>query len=87
MEYLDGITLKMWITEVGRLDTEKALKVIAFVLDALRQIHAKHVIHRDLKPDNVYETREGRRLRLEFGCAKQLAAESEKSMDTTFAHG
>ncbi len=87
MEYLDGMTLKMWISEVGRLDAEKALKVIAFVIDALKAIHAKNVIHRDLKPDNVYVTREGRILLLDFGGAKQLAAEAEKSMDTTFAHG
>jgi serine/threonine protein kinase len=87
MEYLEGMTLKAWIQRSGRLSTAKALKVTNFIIDALRAVHAAKVVHRDLKPDNVYVTNQGRTLLLDFGGAKQLLADQEKSVDITFAHG
>ena len=87
MEFLDGKTLKDWITLNGRLETEQALQVMGFVLDALRAVHATHVVHRDVKPDNIYLTQQGRTLLLDFGGAKQLTAEGDRSMDAMFAHG
>lgn len=87
MEFLDGMTLKHWITRVGRLPLDKALRVMGFVVDALQVVHAEHVVHRDVKPDNVYITHQGRTLLLDFGGAKQLTAEGDKTMDAMYAHG
>lgn len=87
MEYLDGRTLKQWLDEGNRFDTAKALKLIGFVLDALKAVHRANIIHRDIKPDNIYITESGRVLLLDFGGAKQLTAEGERSMDAMFAHG
>lgn len=87
MEFLDGRTLKEWIALNRRLEAAQALQIMGFVLDALRAVHATHVVHRDVKPDNVYITHEGRTLLLDFGGAKQLTAEGDRSMDAMFAHG
>ena len=87
MEFLDGMTLKSWIRAAGRLDVPKALQVMGFVFDALKAVHAAKVVHRDLKPDNIYITQTGRTLLLDFGGAKQLTAEGDKSMDAMFAQG
>jgi serine/threonine protein kinase len=87
MEFLDGFTLKAWLESVGRLETKSALDVMVFIVDALRAVHRSGVVHRDLKPDNVYVTNTGRTLLLDFGGAKQLASVGEKSMVAMFAHG
>lgn len=87
MEFLDGMTLKSWLSRVGKIETSKALDVVTFIVDALRAAHAVGVVHRDLKPDNVYITHQGRTLLIDFGGAKQLTAEGDKSMDAIFAHG
>lgn len=87
MEFLDGVTLKSWLSRVGKIETRKALDVVNFIVDALRAAHAVDVVHRDLKPDNVYITHQGRTLLIDFGGAKQLTADGDKSMDAMFAHG
>lgn len=87
MEFLDGMTLKSWLSRVGKIETSKALDVVTFIVDALRAAHAVDVVHRDLKPDNVYITHQGRTLLIDFGGAKQLTAAGDKSMDAMFAHG
>lgn len=87
MEFLDGMTLKSWLSQVGQFETSKALEVMAFMVDALRAAHAVDVVHRDLKPDNVYITRQGRTLLIDFGGAKELTSDGDKSMDAMFAHG
>lgn len=87
MEYLEGCTLKTLQQERGRFSERETLDVMVFVLDALRTTHAENVIHRDVKPDNIYLTRQGRTLLLDFGGAKQLAVGGERSVDTVFSPG
>ncbi|MFH1438163.1 MAG: serine/threonine-protein kinase [Pseudomonadota bacterium] len=53
MEYLDGVSLSGYIEE-RMLSIDDATGIIIQVLDALNAVHAKGVIHRDLKPDNIF---------------------------------
>ncbi|MDM0029583.1 serine/threonine-protein kinase [Variovorax saccharolyticus] len=87
MEFLGGMTLKRWIDSSGGLELAKALKVMDFILEALKEVHKLRVVHRDVKPDNVYITHHGRTLLLDFGGAKQLTGDGDKSVDAMFAHG
>jgi serine/threonine protein kinase len=88
MEYLEGLTLGEWLMQSGgRIETARALDVATFLIDALHIVHGAGVVHRDLKPDNVYLTPQGRALLLDFGGAKQVAMESDKSMDLMLSNG
>lgn len=87
MEYLDGITLKERLDALKQLGVEEALKLIDFVLDALKAVHRAGIVHRDTKPDNIYITGSGRVLLLDFGGAKQLTGGGDRSVDAMFAHG
>jgi serine/threonine-protein kinase len=70
MELLDGEPLDRYVG-AAPLPWTKALEIAASVADALAAAHGKGVIHRDLKPPNIFVTREGRVKVLDFGLAKQ----------------
>jgi eukaryotic-like serine/threonine-protein kinase len=68
-ELLDGVTLRERI-KGGALPPREVVNVGAQIADGLAAAHAAGLLHRDLKPDNVMVTREGRVKILDFGLAK-----------------
>ena len=70
MEYLDGGTLDQHVTASGALDIPVILELLIPVADALRACHAAGLIHRDISPDNIFLTSDGRVKLLDFGAAR-----------------
>ncbi len=72
MEFVDGAPLDTWSPEGGDASAkrEKMLRVFLQVCNAIHHAHLNGVIHRDLKPDNILVTAEGRPVVLDFGIAK-----------------
>jgi len=68
-EYVEGLTLGRWREEVNAPLADR-VRVLADLCDAVHAAHRHGVVHRDLKPDNVLVTADGRPKVLDFGIAR-----------------
>src|SRR3954451_1740071 len=76
MEYVPGSTLRDVISEKGRLSAGEAVAVMDHVLAALGAAHTAGLVHRDVKPENVLVTPDGRVKVTDFGLARAVAGSS-----------
>lgn len=70
MEYLNGITLKQYIKQQGCLGWRETLYFLSQILDALKHAHAKGIVHRDIKPQNIMLLSDGSIKVTDFGIAR-----------------
>ena len=84
MEYLDGITLKSYLKQVGTISSYNTICLLMPVFQSLKKIHEKNLIHRDISPDNIMLVGEAVKL-LDFGAAREFA--DEKSLSVMLKHG
>ncbi len=76
MNYLEGDTLcSHLLTRGEKLAYDEILQVIMPVLDALKAIHEEGLLHRDISPDNIMITSQGRVVILDFGAARHALGE------------
>lgn len=75
MEYLEGKTLKEYIKEKTVLEDSETMKISACIASALEHAHSNHIIHRDIKPQNIIITNDGKVKVADFGIAR-IASEA-----------
>lgn len=69
MEYVDGENLKEYIRRKGRLQAPEAVRIARQIAEALEEAHRAGVVHRDIKPQNILFSREGKVKVTDFGIA------------------
>ena len=74
-EYVEGETLKERIRRQGRLEIPEAVAYAIEIARALGAAHARHIVHRDVKPQNVLIDEEGSAKVTDFGIARTLDEE------------
>ena len=70
MELVEGITLKKYIEKKARLSVKEAISIAIQVSLGIEAAHNNHIIHRDIKPQNIMISKEGRVKVTDFGIAK-----------------
>ena len=74
MEYVDGITLKKYVDRNGRLPVKEATSIAIQIAQGIDAAHNANIIHRDIKPQNVLISREGKIKVTDFGIARTTTA-------------
>ncbi|MBS4084580.1 MAG: protein kinase [Rhizobiales bacterium] len=73
MDYVEGTTLEQWLRDRPNLPSEDELRpFIEPVIDALDYLHSMNFIHRDIAPDNIMITADGRPVIIDFGAIKLI---------------
>ena len=88
MEYLDGQDLrKMARTSGGKLDPDFAKMVFVTIASSLMEIHRMNILHRDLSPENIIVTSNGRIKLIDFGAARNFVSTQNKGMSILLKPG
>ena len=88
MEYIDGISLENYLnSKGGKIPYKDAENIILPIMDALIAVHAKGIIHRDISPDNIILTKDGKVKLIDFGAARYSLGDRSRSLDVVLKHG
>ena len=74
MELVEGITLKDYIQKKGRLTPKEVISIGVQVCSAMQMAHSHKIIHRDIKPQNIMISKEGKIKVTDFGIAKATSS-------------
>lgn len=74
MEYVEGMTLKEYITANGPLHPKEALRIMEQIVSAIAHAHHNHIVHRDIKPHNILIDHMGNIKVTDFGIATALSS-------------
>ncbi len=87
MQYLQGQDLKGILNSQGVLDFEMAKDIIIQICDTLDPVHKQGIIHRDISPDNIFITDDGKIKLLDFGAARYESSLNSKSLSVILKSG
>lgn len=87
MEYLSGCNLDQHILSHGKLSCREALDIAIQIGEALKCMHAQHMLHLDLKPLNVMRGEDGHIVLIDFGLSKCFGADGQPESSTRIGQG
>ena len=76
MELIEGVTLKSYIEKRGCLENKEAIGIAIQVASGIAAAHSHHIVHRDIKPQNIIISRDGKVKVADFGIAKAVSAQT-----------
>jgi len=79
MELIEGITLKTYIARKGRLEAKESIGIAIQVAQGIAAAHEQHIIHRDIKPQNMIISKDGKVKVADFGIARAVSAQTLNS--------
>ena len=79
MEYVEGITLKTYIEKKGKLTYKEAISIAIQVGRGIEAAHNKNIVHRDIKPQNIMISTEGKVKVTDFGIARAATSNTINS--------
>ena len=74
MELIEGITLKSYIDKKGKLSVKETISIAIQIANGIECAHNNQIVHRDIKPQNIMISREGKVKVTDFGIARAASA-------------
>ena len=88
MDFYQGVNLNEYISaKGGKLSWQAVANIMMPILDGLREVHKQGILHRDVKPQNIYLTKNDRPILLDFGNARQALGEKSSSLSVIMTPG
>ncbi|MBR5267502.1 MAG: Stk1 family PASTA domain-containing Ser/Thr kinase, partial [Lachnospiraceae bacterium] len=79
MELVEGITLKNYIAKKGHLGVKESIGIAIQVAQGIEAAHDQHIIHRDIKPQNMLISKDGKVKVADFGIARAVSSQTMNS--------
>lgn len=79
MELVEGITLKNYIAKKGQLGVKESIGIALQVAQGIEAAHEQHIIHRDIKPQNMLISKDGKVKVADFGIARAVSSQTVNS--------
>lgn len=76
MELVEGITLKSYINKKGHLGVKESIGIAIQVAQGIEAAHDQHIIHRDIKPQNMLISKDGKVKVADFGIARAVSSQT-----------
>ncbi|MDR1347192.1 MAG: serine/threonine protein kinase [Prevotellaceae bacterium] len=87
MPFIEGQSLQSIVEKQGKLLYPEAVNYIAQVAGAVGYIHERHILHRDIKPDNVMITADYKAILIDFGSAREFEHDKTQAHTSMLTHG
>lgn len=76
MELIEGVTLKNYIEKKGHLEVRESIGIALQVCQGIAAAHEQHIIHRDIKPQNMIISKDGKVKVADFGIARAVSSQT-----------
>ena len=83
MELVEGITLKDYIQKKGKLSAKETISISIQMVTGIQAAHNCHIIHRDIKPQNIIISKDGKVKVTDFGIARATTSTATQAVTTT----
>ena len=83
MELVEGVTLKKYIEKRGKLPYKEAVSIAIQVANGMDAAHKHNIVHRDIKPQNIIISKEGKVKVTDFGIARATTSTATQAVTTT----
>ena len=87
MSFVDGKTLQEIVEKNGPMPYPDAINYIAQITNAIAYIHERHILHRDIKPDNIMITADNKAILIDFGSAREFEQDKTQIHTSILTHG
>jgi serine/threonine protein kinase len=87
MPFIEGKSLQTIVDAQGKLTYPEAVNYIAQITGAVGYIHERHILHRDIKPDNIMITADYKAILIDFGSAREFEHDKTQAHTSMLTHG
>lgn len=87
MAFIEGKSLQNIVNARGRLPYPEVVNYIAQVTNAVGYLHDRHILHRDIKPDNIMITADYKAILIDFGSAREFEQDKTQIHTSMLTHG